>query len=106
MMDSLKAFYMGEAARAAGNKPRQLDWEKAREICEQHKGDVIYAGLKDDMEWTAGLIYDGEKRVKEYVYVASVWATPVLEIDGKEVECWKYGDDPDMPAWWTEGDAS
>lgn len=105
-MDTLAAFAMAESARAAGSPMRQLDWEKAKEICEKNKGKSIYAGLSSDMEYTGGLIFDGEKRVKDYVFVASVWATPILEIDGQEIECWKYGNYCDMPKWWAEsGDA-
>lgn len=100
MMDTMQAFAMNKIATAKGNKMRQLDWDKAKEICEKNKGKTIYAGLQYDMEWTGGCIFDGEKYVRDYVFVASTWATPILEIEGEEIECWKYGEDTDMPKWW------
>lgn len=99
-MDTMMAYTMNQIARREGSPMRQLDWEKAKEICEQNKGKEVYAGLQDDMEWTGGCIFDGEKQVRDYVYVASCWATPILAIDGVEIECWVYGRDNEMPKWW------
>lgn len=91
---------------------RQLDWQKAAELCEEYKGHRVYAGLIEDWMYTSGEIFDGEKRVKnESVFVSSYWATPVIMVDGDDgfgtyVICWTEGDDCEMPDWWFEGDES
>ena len=41
------------------------------------------------MEYTAGEVWrDGKPVLDDYTYLSSMWATPVLEIDGEEIECW------------------
>ena len=75
-------------------KPRgdmkYLDWEKAKQLIKEHPDSIIYAGLMEDWEWTSGLIYAQGNFYDGYVYGASCWATPILDIDGEEVECWTY----------------
>ena len=86
---------------------KQLDWDKAKEICEKHKGCVITAGLGEDMFFTGGVIFDGQHRVKEHApFVASTWATPVVIVHTPEghlcIPCYVNGNDPFMPDWWPE----
>ena len=101
-METMQAYLNAIGARNSANPMRQIDWERAKTICEENPGKVIYAGLRGDMEWTSGRIFDGEKRVDDGdVYAASVWATPILEVDFVEIECWKYGSDAKMPSWWS-----
>lgn len=93
-----------------GSTMKQLDWNRAREICEEYRGHRVTAGLIEDWDWTCGEIFDGEKFQKdEYVYVSSRWATPGVLIDlGMEhhfIECSMEGDDPKMPKWWAEEEA-
>lgn len=88
---------------------KQLDWKHAREICEKYHGHKVSAGLSEDWFCTGGTIYDGEKYVDEadtYVYVASMWATPVVVVEFDEgdlkIPCWMEGCDSDMPNWWAK----
>lgn len=104
-MDSMKAFAMGEANR--GNPPRVFDWNKAAEIIRDRNPESASAGLQGDMEWTGGEIWrDGEivPREKTYVYLASTWATPILEIDGEEIPCFvtKPKTEWDSSTYWPE----
>ena len=82
-----------EAARARGEKGKMFDWDKAAEIIREHKPSEAVAGLSSDMKWTAGVIYRNGApvpREETYVYLSSMWATPVLVLDdGAEIPCWK-----------------
>lgn len=87
---------------------RQIDWRRAAEICAANPGRKAYAGMLEDMEWTSGMIFDGERRVEpEYVYACSFWATPVVvveEPDGSNrvYECATEGGSCKEPEWWAE----
>lgn len=96
-------FGMG---RRAEDGPKVLDWEKAAEICAATKEPVL-AGLAEDWGYTSGLIWDGSRQVRDYVYVASNWATPVLVIEGRDdaFPCFRLDDggaESGYPAWWGE----
>lgn len=92
-MDSTTAFMMGEVARRRGNSMRVFDWDKAATILKERNPESAIAGLASDMEYTSGIIWDDHKpNMDNYTYLASCWATPVLEIDGEEIECWKMMD--------------
>lgn len=87
-------------------KPRgdmkYLDWKKAKQLIKEHPDSVIYAGLMEDWNNTSGLIYAMGNFYDGYVYGASCWATPILDIDGEEVECWTYEETKegsDKPDW-------
>lgn len=72
-------------------KKKYLDWEKAKKLIKEHPNSVIYAGLLEDWNNTSGLIYaKGKYYDGMFFYGASVWATPILDIDGEEIECWTY----------------
>jgi hypothetical protein len=99
-MDSTVAFMMCKMARDAGNKIKVFDWDKAAQIIKERKAADASAGLSMDWEWTGGVIFrDGKPMPKEktYVYLASLWATPELEIDSEIIDCWKWQED--TPGW-------
>ena len=91
--------------RTAPGGPKVLDWERAAELCAKSDAPV-YAGLAEDWSCTSDIIWDGEKQVRDYVFVWSSWATPVLVVgddsdDG--TECFRAAtqDDPSgYPKWW------
>lgn len=93
--------------RHATDGSKVLDWERAADVCAASK-EPVWAGLAEDWGYTSGMIWDGEKQVRDYVYVFSTWATPVLVIgdeDGDGIECFKAAtdsDSSDYPEWWGE----
>lgn len=89
-MDTLKAFALGAAARAAGNEAMVFYWDKAAALIKKKKPEWASAGLSGDWDWTGDCIYEEGKPVTDsYTYLASIWATPELNMDGKIVACWK-----------------
>ncbi len=100
-MDSFSAFQRGQAARAAGAKMMVFDWLKAAQILRERGLPDATAGLESDMEWTGGPIMEGGKPVPKdqtYTFLSSIWATPILVIDGEEIPCWVYEEDLKHPA--------
>lgn len=88
-MDTLQAMIAINQATPDGNE-KVFDWDKAAKIIKEEQPKLVYAGLAEDWEWTGGLIYKNGKPVKnEYTYLASRWATPVLILDGEEIECYQ-----------------
>lgn len=62
--------------------------------------------LLEDWSWTSGLIYAKGNYYDGYVYGSSSWATPVVDVDGEEIECWTYEktkEGADKPTWWGDG---
>ena len=105
--DFLKGF-MG--AEAVATKPigamRYMDWQKVQQIVNEHPDSVIYAGLQEDWGYTSGLIFAKGKYYDGYVYGCSSWATPIVDVDGVEIECWTYEETEeksDKPTWWGNG---
>lgn len=101
-MDTMAAFAMGEANR--GNEPKVFDWDKAAEIIRDKKPIWAVAGLEEDMEWTAGAIYQaGKPTYDKYTYLASTWATPVLYMktgrteDLEVIPCYRM--EHEVPHW-------
>lgn len=87
-MNSASAFVLGEMHK--DKEPMVFDWLKAAKILAKKKPKEAIAGLSSDMEWTSGAIWRNGKPVPKddtYTYLASTWATPVLEIDGEEIPC-------------------
>lgn len=88
-MDSMAAFAMAQAHR--GCEKKVFDWDKAAEIIKERKPQDAVAGLKEDMEWTCAPIYeDGQPVCNGETYLASNWATPVLELFFKKDGETKY----------------
>lgn len=77
-----------------------FDWELAAIRIMQSECLVARAGLRDDWEWTGGRIWENGKPVPSedtYVYLASTWAVPELELDGLLEECYKM--EWETPGW-------
>lgn len=86
-MDTMQAFAMGQLSR--GKEQKVFDWDKASRIIKERQPEEATAGLEEDMEWTAGTIWENGKPVYDsYTYLASTWATPVLVINGEIIPCY------------------
>ena len=88
--DFISGFF-GPSAIAGYNpvgKMKYIDLEKVKQIIETHQNAIIYVGLREDWNNTSGLIYARGKYYDGYVYGASCWATPIVDVDGTEIECW------------------
>lgn len=97
-MDTMAAFLMGERSRS--KELMVFDWDKAARLIAGRTPSVARAGLRSDWEWTGGIIYsDGKPTPKKdtYTYLASTWAVPELEVDGKIVPCFKM--QSQTPKW-------
>lgn len=83
-------------------KMKYMDWKKARQITKQNPEATIYAGLREDWNNTNGLIFNRGKYYKDaYVFGCSRWATPIVDVDGEEIECWTYEEtEYNLPTWW------
>lgn len=105
-------FAMGFlGAGAVATKPmgetKYMDWNKVKKIIEENPDSVIYAGLMEDWGNTSGLIFAKGKYYNGYVYGASCWATPIVDVDGREIECWTYEETKEgsgKPDWLMFGD--
>ena len=87
-MNTLHAFYINQSTPDGHEKV--FDWDKAAKIIKEEQPESAYAGLAEDWEWTSGIIYENSKPIKnKYTYLASRWATPVLILDDKEIECYQ-----------------
>ncbi len=92
-----------------------FDWVKAAKLIREHcmigklfnAGVEVSAGLQEDWGYTSGAIFrDGNivKKEDTYVYLSSSWATPIIDIDGEEFDCWilkgdsKYESDTYWPS--------
>ena len=105
-MDTMSAFVIGEANR--GKEPMVFDWEKAARRIKEVKPSIASAGLNSDWEYTGGKIYKDGKPISRddtYVYLASTWATPELNMDGEVEDCYRMkGETPEWDAdtYWPE----
>jgi len=86
------AGFLGpEAIGGHKGKMRYMDWDKVREIIKDNPNSTIEAGLREDWGNTSGLIYeDGKYYDGGILFNQSCWATPIVDIDGDEIECWTY----------------
>lgn len=85
---------------------KYMDWQKVQELVNKHPNSVIYAGLMGDWNNTSGLIFARGKYYDGYVFGYSKWATPIVDIDGEEIECWTYEQTEEgyrKPSWWGNG---
>lgn len=97
-MDILSAFFMGELNR--GKEMMVFDWEKAASLIKERGATSASAGLCSDWDFTGGdILRDGKPvpREETYVYLASTWATPEIEIDGETIDCYRM--QSETPGW-------
>lgn len=97
-MDTLSAFALGQANR--GKEMMVFDWEKAARLIMERRATSASAGLASDWEYTGGeILRDGKPvpREETYVYLASTWAKPELEIDGETIDCFRM--ESEVPGW-------
>lgn len=93
--------FVGGILRGMQNKGRPsmvFDWNKAAQIIAKRKPAIVSAGLAGDWDFTGGDIFkDGKPIPKDetYVYLASTWATPSIEIDGHRTPCFVMADKTD-----------
>lgn len=83
-----------------GKEPKVFDWEKAAKIIIERKAISARAGLSGDWGWTGGeILRDGKPVPKNetYTYLASVHATPELEVDGEIIACYRM--QSETPGW-------
>lgn len=102
-MDTMAAFAIAQQARGLGLEPKVFDWIKAAEFIRDHRDEIVWvnAGLKEDMEWTSGEIWNDDSVVSaDDMYLKSIWATPIMEVLYKNdaigmqtIECWQYAKD-------------
>ena len=107
-------FAMGFlGAEAVATKPigdtKYLDWERAQKIIKERFKEnphiTVDAGLMEDWGCTSGTVFsNGNFISNEFVFDHSTWATPILDIDGEEIECYTY-EPPEKntdhtPDWW------
>ena len=100
-------FGAGAVATKSMGETKYMDWNKVKKIIEENPDSVIYAGLMEDWNNTSGLIFAKGKYYNGYVYGASCWATPIVDVDGKEIECWTYDETEEgsgKPEWLLNGD--
>ena len=97
-MDTMSAFIRGRATE--GKELMVFDWEKAALLIKTKGAKNASAGLQGDWEWTGGdILRDGNPipEEKTYVYLASTWATPEIEIDGETIACYRM--EKETPGW-------
>lgn len=97
-MNTFEAFAMGAANR--GKPMMVFDWCKAARLIVESGAKSASAGLAGDWEYTGGPILSNGvpiPREQTYVYLASTWATPELEIDGDREDCFIM--ESDSPGW-------
>lgn len=107
-MDTMCALMMNTVAQSTGQPYKVFDWDKAVDLLIEHKAKTAVAGLQCDLEWTAGMIFkDGKPLLKPGdldgpPYLASIWAIPVLIVDGTEYECFSTdGELKELGKMWT-----
>ena len=103
--DFVGGMLMGAELCRRSKETKYMDWNKAEQLCLEHPESTIHAGLMEDWNNTSGLVYAKGKWYDGYVYDQSKWATPILDIDGKEIECWttEPHKGTGLPDWWGRG---
>ena len=109
-MEPIEIFYLDDLNRKKGfiifdwDKAAKLhrmmvfDWDKAAKLIRERKPEEAFAGLKNDWEYTGGLIYrDGQIVRDTDTYLASVWAIPELMMDGEFIACYRMR--YEVPNW-------
>lgn len=93
-MDTLLAIELNRRAKEAKSRARVFDWNKAAKLIKDRKPKFANAGLKDDWEWTGGVIFLNGGIVRDsYTFLQSNWAEPQITLDnGDPISCWVYAD--------------
>lgn len=87
---------------------KTFDWNKAAQIMLDRHAQDASAGLLEDLFWTGSTILEnGVPYADGRPYLASDWATPVLEIGDETIRCWipttemppEWGDQPAQTYW-------
>lgn len=90
----------------AGKKGMVFDWDKAAQLIKDNQPAYVEAGLSGDWTYTGGSIYqDGKPDMASYTFLASMWATPQIELDGVRQDCFidlGSGTDWDAGTKWPE----
>lgn len=89
------------------SETKYMDWDKVEKICLEHPNEEIEAGLREDWNNTSGTIFSKGKWVNGGIlYDQSRWATPIVDINGEEIECWTHTphDHTSIPDWWGRGE--
>jgi len=100
-MNTASAFAMGLASQ--GNELKVFDWDKAAELILRSECRNAGAGLSGDWEWTGGAIFKDGRVVPQddtYTFLASTWATPEIELDGRIESCYRMASE--CPSEWGE----
>lgn len=85
---------LSDKAKYAGRKPKAFNWDKAAQLIKEHKPKVAMAGLAEDWNNTSGVIWRGGQIVTDdYTFLFSYWATPLLDMDGEEFDCFDIVDE-------------
>lgn len=93
----MQAYALAQASKNSVGKV--FDWDKAAKLIKEQNPKEVSAGLGNDWEYTGGCIYrDGDPVMDDYTYLASVWATPELSMDGIIVDCFLPKDKSDYDA--------
>lgn len=97
-MGFIEGMYYGSSKCKSSSTFKAFDWLKAAELIRKHKPKVAEAGLQGDWNCTVTTIYCDEqpclKNEHDSHYLLSLWTTPLLVIDGVEIECFKeYAED-------------
>lgn len=83
-------YVMSQRRAHMHDEPKVFDWIKAAKIIKEKKAMNAEAGFIKDWFWTGGsILHDGDFVLEnDNLYLSSIWATPVICIDGKFEECW------------------
>ena len=88
-ISTLEALDAARAAVSSGNTYRVFDWQKAARLIHKHMPAIAEAGLAEDWDKTETVIWcDDHPVMGGAASLASVWATPILVMDGLECDCY------------------
>ena len=106
-MSFIGGMLEGRSRPIAPGSMKFLDFEKAEQICLSHPDSTVVAGLMEDWGYTSGIIFkDGKWYDGGVLYAQSFWATPIVDVDGEEIECWTHVPtvETGVPKWWGRGE--
>jgi len=100
-MDTISAFARGESARARGESMTYFDATKIKKLMEQHNVTEAEIFLESDREWTnTNIEIKNNKVIGKYMGVTgSIWATPMLDIQGEIFEVGTKNEKDQIAEW-------